>query len=70
MGSPRYAHQLAMSGLRTRLLRRFPFLIVYRDELELGYSSRANGGNLVLVKSMATATRDSLNGFLTVLTSS
>ena len=32
MGSPRYAHQLAMSGLRTRLLRRFPFLIVYRDE--------------------------------------
>lgn len=32
MGSPRDAHQLAMSGLRTRLLRRFPFLIVYRDE--------------------------------------
>lgn len=32
IGLPRYAHQLSISGLRTRKLRRFPFLIVYREE--------------------------------------
>jgi len=37
------------------------------DQFTLGYSSSANGGNLDLVKSMATSARDTLNGFLTVL---
>ncbi|MEW5688070.1 MAG: type II toxin-antitoxin system RelE/ParE family toxin [Pseudomonadota bacterium] len=32
IGSPRYAHELATPGLRTRILQRFPFLIFYREE--------------------------------------
>ena len=33
-GSPRYAHELNLPGLRTRLLRRFPYLLFYveRDD--------------------------------------
>jgi toxin ParE1/3/4 len=33
-GSPRYAHELNRPGLRTRLLRRFPYLVFYveRDD--------------------------------------
>jgi len=33
-GSPRYAHDLNLPGLRTRLLRRFPHLVFYveRDD--------------------------------------
>lgn len=43
------------------------FLNFTTDEFELGYSTSANGGNLDLVKSMATTARDTLNGFLTVM---
>jgi toxin ParE1/3/4 len=32
IGSPHYAHQLGLAGLRARLLRRFPFLIFYMEE--------------------------------------
>ena len=28
-GSPRYAHELDLAGLRTKLLRQFPYLIFY-----------------------------------------
>jgi len=28
-GSPRYSHELALPGLRSRLLRRFPYLVFY-----------------------------------------
>lgn len=28
-GSPRYAHELDLPGLRSRLLRRFPFVVFY-----------------------------------------
>jgi toxin ParE1/3/4 len=33
-GSPRYAHELNLPGLRTRLLKRFPYLVFYveRDD--------------------------------------
>jgi toxin ParE1/3/4 len=33
-GSPRYAHELALPGLRTRALKRFPYLVFYveRDD--------------------------------------
>lgn len=33
-GSPRYAHELGLPGLRTRALRRYPFLVFYieRDD--------------------------------------
>jgi len=34
IGSPRYADELAMPGLRTRLLRRFPFVIAYREDVD------------------------------------
>lgn len=37
------------------------------DQFQLGASSAANGGNLQLVRDMATSARDTLNGFLTVL---
>ena len=37
------------------------------DKFQLGASSAANGGNLDLVRNMAEAARDTLNGFLTVL---
>jgi len=30
-GSPRYAHELNLPGLRTRLLRRFPYLMFYLE---------------------------------------
>lgn len=43
------------------------YLDLTTDQFELGYSTSANGGNLDLVKAMATATRDTLNGFLTVM---
>jgi toxin ParE1/3/4 len=34
LGSPRYANELGLSGLRTRILRRYPYLIFYveRDD--------------------------------------
>jgi len=28
-GSPRYAHELALPGLRSRLLKRYPYLVFY-----------------------------------------
>ena len=28
-GSPRYAHELALPGLRSRVLRRYPYLVFY-----------------------------------------
>ena len=33
-GSPRYAHELALPGLRTRALKRYPYLVFYieRDD--------------------------------------
>jgi len=33
-GSPRYAHELGLPGLRTRALKRFPYLVFYveRDD--------------------------------------
>ncbi len=33
-GSPRYAHELTLPGLRTRALRRYPYLVFYieRDD--------------------------------------
>jgi toxin ParE1/3/4 len=33
-GSPRYAHELAIPGLRTRALRRYPYVVFYveRDD--------------------------------------
>lgn len=37
------------------------------DQFQLGASSASNGGNLELVKSMATTARDTLNGFLVQL---
>lgn len=37
------------------------------DEFVLGYSTSANGGNLDLVRSMGTATRDTLNQLVNVL---
>ena len=33
-GSPRYAHQLKMLRLRSRLLHRFPFIVFYREHEE------------------------------------
>ncbi|MBY0324937.1 MAG: type II toxin-antitoxin system RelE/ParE family toxin [Reyranella sp.] len=34
LGSPRYANELGLSGLRTRILRRYPYLVFYveRDD--------------------------------------
>ncbi|MGH6958778.1 MAG: type II toxin-antitoxin system RelE/ParE family toxin [Caulobacteraceae bacterium] len=34
-GSPRYAHELSLPGLRSRILRRYPYLVFYveRDEV-------------------------------------
>jgi toxin ParE1/3/4 len=34
LGSPRYANELGLTGLRTRILRRFPYLVFYveRDD--------------------------------------
>lgn len=43
------------------------YLDVNSDRFEVGYSSSADGGNLDLVKSMATSARDTLNGFLSVM---
>lgn len=37
------------------------------DRFELGLSSAVNGGNLDLVKNIASTARDTLNGFLTIL---
>lgn len=31
-GSPRYAHELDLPGLRTRLVRKFPYLIFYVEQ--------------------------------------
>jgi toxin ParE1/3/4 len=31
LGSPRHGHALGMPGLRSRLVRRFPYLIFYRE---------------------------------------
>ena len=30
-GSPRYAHELALPGLRSRALKRYPYLVFYID---------------------------------------
>jgi len=37
------------------------------DQFQLGNATAANGGNLELVRNIATTARDTLNGFLTVL---
>lgn len=33
-GSPRYAHELDLPGLRARKLNRFPYLVFYREQDE------------------------------------
>ena len=33
-GSPRYAHELALPGLRTRPLKRYPYLVFYIEHEE------------------------------------
>jgi toxin ParE1/3/4 len=33
-GSPRYAHELGLPGLRTRLLKRYPYLVFYIEHEE------------------------------------
>lgn len=33
-GSPRYAHELDLPGLRSRKLNRFPYLVFYREQDE------------------------------------
>ncbi|HZZ87357.1 MAG TPA: type II toxin-antitoxin system RelE/ParE family toxin [Caulobacteraceae bacterium] len=33
-GSPRYAHELGLPGLRTHLLKRYPYLVFYVEQVD------------------------------------
>jgi toxin ParE1/3/4 len=34
IGSPRYAHELDLPGVRSRMLRRFPYLVLYLERAD------------------------------------